>query len=152
MLGYIRLEHFSWLQLSHLAAIVCRSAQNSAPTVTQPPCRLHKMRCSTRLRARVQRERSRSGFLYLSAGGSFARASCVALYQLSPPTQQFQTIKASELSGLGVNQGPVAGVRPISGKPAGHRREIVRDDCLWSFEASEDAELSVEVATNEQNL
>lgn len=43
----IRLEHlFSWLQLSHLAAIVCRSAENSAPTVR---IRGHKARVSARL-------------------------------------------------------------------------------------------------------
>lgn len=43
----IRLEHlFSWLQLSHLAAIVCRSAENSAPTVR---IRGHKARASARL-------------------------------------------------------------------------------------------------------
>jgi len=55
--GQIRLEHlFSWLQLSHLAAIVCRSAQNSAPT-EQPPDSTRD--ACTRLRAHVQRDAMR---------------------------------------------------------------------------------------------
>ncbi|KYQ60160.1 hypothetical protein ALC60_00566, partial [Trachymyrmex zeteki] len=74
-----------WLQLSHLAAIVCRSAQNSAPTV-QPPDSTRDA-CSTRLYARV----------YNEAGAALCCTN-------SPPTQQFQTIKASELPGLGVNR------------------------------------------------
>lgn len=67
----IRLERlFSWLQLSHLAAIVCRSAQNSAPTV--------------RIYAAIKR----------ACAFTRSRASCCTN---SPPTRQFQTIKAERV-------------------------------------------------------
>lgn len=82
---YALSEHlFSWLQLSHLAAIVCRSAQNSAPTVRP---RHHQRRARVTVRERDE--------------GEIHSSQCCTN---SPPTQQFQTIKASELSGLGVNR------------------------------------------------
>lgn len=91
----IRLEHlFSWLQLSHLAAIVCRSAQNSAPTVR---IRGHKARadaCAYRAR--------------------------LVLYQLATNTA-IPDDKAERVAGVRGQPGPVAGVQPISDwQPAGH--------------------------------
>lgn len=91
----IRLEYlFSWLQLSHLAAIVCRSAQNSAPTVR---IRGHKARadaCAYRAR--------------------------LVLYQLATNTA-IPDDKAERVAGVRGQPGPVAGVQPISDwQPAGH--------------------------------
>lgn len=107
--GQIRLEHlFSWLQLSHLAAIVCRSAQNSAPTV-QPPGSTRDA-CSTRLRARVQR----GGDDEATAGGS-----CVVLYQRATNTA-IPDDKGERVAGVRGQPGPVAGVRPINGNGNRH--------------------------------
>lgn len=74
----IRLERlFSWLQLSHLAAIVCRSAQNSAPTVR---IRGHKARVCVHPLARL------------------------VLYQLATNTAIPDDKSRASLPGLGVNR------------------------------------------------
>lgn len=142
---------FSWLQLSHLAAIVCRSAQNSAPTVR---CRLSRLlsarardASSTRLRARVheRREDERRGEKRAKEEERGARELevCVVVptrHQHSNPDD-----KGERVAGVRGQPGPVAGVRPISGRtpPRETVQEVHDDDCLLPLprDTPEDVEL-----------